>query len=207
MDKSKLDTGFNAEFVLGAVKPEQYPDEALPEIAFAGRSNVGKSSLLNKLLNRRKLARVSNTPGRTREINFFRVNCCWYYVDLPGYGYAKVGKQQRQVWDRGIGHYLNTRRDLRAVVLLLDIRRGVTDQDEEMLRYLFELGLPLLPVATKTDKLKSNPRREAIKKMRADIEAIAPLIVAPVHATSSLKGDGIVELRQTITRLLDREAE
>ncbi|ABK46154.1 small GTP-binding protein [Magnetococcus marinus MC-1] len=205
MDKSKLDTGFNAEFVVGAVKPEQYPDDGLPEVAFAGRSNVGKSSLLNKLLNRRQLARVSNTPGRTRELNFFRINQAYYYVDLPGYGYAKVGRGQREVWDRGIGLYFNSRRDLRAVILLLDIRRGMTEQDQAMLDFIFKMGLPVLPVLTKSDKLNANPRREAIKAMRLMVAEKVPLAVAPLLVTSSSKGDGILELRQTLATLLQRE--
>ncbi|MEG3638174.1 ribosome biogenesis GTP-binding protein YihA/YsxC [Magnetococcus sp. PR-3] len=204
MDKSKLDTGFNAEFIIGAVKPAQYPDDNLPEVAFAGRSNAGKSSLLNRLLNRRKLARVSNTPGRTRELNFFRVDEAYYYVDLPGYGFAKVGRGQKEVWDRGIGLYFNSRRDLRAVILLLDIRRGVTEQDQAMLDFIFEMGLPVLPVLTKSDKLKSNPRREAVKKLKAELAEKVPLAVAPLQVTSASKGDGIIELRQTLATILAR---
>ncbi|OSM06197.1 ribosome biogenesis GTP-binding protein YihA/YsxC [Magnetofaba australis] len=201
--KAPKEASYQAEFLLGAVSPSQYPEEDLPEIAFAGRSNAGKSSLLNSLLNRRKLARVSSMPGRTRELNFFLIDKSWRLVDLPGYGFARVDRRQRNVWEQGIGDYLSTRRNLRAVALLLDIRRGVTDHDEEMLEYLFQRGIPVIIVATKIDKLKANPRRAAMQKLKAEIKEKAPLLIASPVATSSLDGKGMPELRALIKQVLE----
>ncbi len=191
-----------AVFLKGAVSPKQFPLEDRAEIAFAGRSNVGKSMLLNQLLNRRNLARVSRTPGRTREINFFEVGTLWSFVDLPGYGYAKVAKSQRSVWDQTIGGYFEYRRNLRAVILLLDIRRGVTDLDHELLIHLDQLGIPCLPVATKVDKIKVGPRHHAQKNMEISLKEASHFILTPAVMVSSLKGEGISTLWQRLTHIL-----
>src|SRR5438552_578204 len=129
------------------------PEPSLPEIAFAGRSNVGKSSLLNRLLHRKKFARVSNTPGRTREINFFKVNDAFVLVDLPGYGYARVSKDKRAEWRPLIEGFLRDSPQLRGIVLLLDIRREPTDDGRHMLEFLSEIGVPTIISLTKIDKL------------------------------------------------------
>ncbi len=196
------DVNLDAEFITGAVAPGGFPADDMPETAFAGRSNVGKSSLLNRFLGRRKLARVSKTPGRTREINFFAVNKQWYFVDLPGYGYAKVEKMQRQVWDNAIGGYLSSRRNLRGVVLLLDLRRGITDLDRALMQHLADQGVSYLPVATKIDKMKGNKRREAIKKLSEALRQAPGFPILPLVAVSALTGDGIADLRRRITELL-----
>lgn len=142
------------EFLGGMASPTGWrPDPTLPEVAFAGRSNVGKSSLINRLLRRSKAARVSNTPGRTREINFFRVNDQFVLVDLPGYGYAKVSKSKKAEWKPMIEGYLRGREMLRGIVHLLDIRHDPTDDDIQMLDFLSEVGVPTMIVMTKTDKL------------------------------------------------------
>jgi GTP-binding protein len=146
----------SAEFVLSAREPAHYPPESLPEVAFAGRSNVGKSSLINTLLNRRGLARTSNTPGRTQEINFFAVNERIAFIDLPGYGYAKVPDSVRKHWGPMIETYLRERRTLRLVVLILDVRRDPSEEDLQMIRWLVHYRLRFLPVLTKTDKLSRN---------------------------------------------------
>ena len=129
------------------------PDPSLPEVAFAGRSNVGKSSLLNRLVRRKKLARVSNTPGRTREINFFRVNAEFILVDLPGYGYARISKEQRAGWRPLIEGYMRRSPQLRGIVQLIDARHDPTPDDQHMLDFLAELGVPSIIVLTKIDKL------------------------------------------------------
>ncbi|MDQ6716795.1 MAG: ribosome biogenesis GTP-binding protein YihA/YsxC, partial [Gemmatimonadota bacterium] len=129
------------------------PESDLPEVAFAGRSNVGKSSLLNTLVGRRKLARVSKTPGRTREINFFRVNDTFVMVDFPGYGYAKISKERKADWRPLIESYLKLTPQLRGIVLLLDIRREPSDDDREMLDFLAEVEIPTIVAVTKADKL------------------------------------------------------
>jgi GTP-binding protein len=138
------------------------PEPKLPEVAFAGRSNVGKSSLINTLLNRRKFARVSNTPGRTREINFFEVNGQFVLADLPGYGYARVSKEARAAWRPLIEGYLTGSPTLRGVVQLLDVRHTPTDDDLQMLDFLSHTGLPTIVVATKIDKLKKAERAKRV---------------------------------------------
>lgn len=138
------------------------PEPKLPEVAFAGRSNVGKSSLINALLNRKKFARVSNTPGRTREINFFEVNGQFVLADLPGYGYARVSKEARATWRPLIEGYLTGSPLLRGVVQLLDVRHTPTDDDLQMLDFLSHTGLPTIVVATKIDKLKKAERAKRV---------------------------------------------
>ncbi|MEO5362985.1 MAG: ribosome biogenesis GTP-binding protein YihA/YsxC [Magnetococcus sp. DMHC-8] len=191
-----------ARFVVGAVAASQFPADALAEVAFVGRSNVGKSSLLNRLLNRRGLARVSRTPGRTREVNFFRVGEQWWFVDLPGYGYASVAQGQRSVWDQLLGSYFAHRRHLRAVILLLDLRRGLTDLDRELLAHLDQYGIPALPVATKVDKLKSNDRRQALRLLEEILPRTSPFALMPVVSVSALTGDGLPVLWQRLQAIL-----
>lgn len=145
-----------AEFIKSAVKPKDYPEIALPEVAFVGRSNVGKSSLINVLINRKSLVRTSSTPGRTQLINFFDVNGRLILVDLPGYGYAKAPPELRKQWQPMIETYLAKRENLRAVVLILDIRRTPADGDLQMLRWLDTYGIPPIIVLTKCDKLSKN---------------------------------------------------
>ncbi|MEO5328845.1 MAG: ribosome biogenesis GTP-binding protein YihA/YsxC [Magnetococcus sp. THC-1_WYH] len=192
-----------AEFVTGAVNAKGFPTALVPEIAFAGRSNVGKSSLLNRLLNRKNLARVSRTPGRTREINFFSVGGTWMFVDLPGYGYAKVARDQRQSWDQVMEHYLGQRSELRAVIILLDLRRGITDLDRDLMALLALKGVPWLPVATKMDKLKSNPRRQAVRELQEAVARVPGFGMPPVVTVSSHTDEGLGVLWQRLREILD----
>jgi len=162
------------EFIGGMAAPGGWrPDASLPEIAFAGRSNVGKSSLINSLLRRKKFARVSNTPGRTREINFFRVNDRFVLVDLPGYGYARISKAQRAEWRPLIEGYLRSSPQLRGIVQLLDVRHDPTNDDLQMLEFLAELEVPTIVVLTKTDKLTGTeiPKRTREVAGRIGVEA------------------------------------
>ncbi len=142
----------SAEFVKSAVTPDQYPDTAYPEIAFAGRSNVGKSSLINALLNRKRLVKTSSTPGRTRLLNFFLVNQAFTFVDLPGFGYAKVPKSMQKSWKPMVEKYLATRLQLRGVVLLMDIRRTPRQGETDLLSWLERYQIPLVLILTKCDK-------------------------------------------------------
>jgi GTP-binding protein len=192
-----------SEFITGAVDPSGFPSDDLPETAFAGRSNVGKSSLLNRLLVRRNLARVSKTPGRTREINFFLVDKKLSFVDLPGYGYARIEKLKRHVWDKSIGGYFSSRRNLRGVILLLDLRRGITDLDKALMELLAEQGISYLPVATKIDKLRSNPKRQAIKELTKTIQNAPGFPILPIVPVSAHTGEGIPLLWQRINDLLE----
>jgi GTP-binding protein len=174
------------------------PQAALPEVAFAGRSNVGKSSLINRLVNRKKAARVSNTPGRTREINFFEVNGQFVLADLPGYGYARISKEQRAAWRPLVEGYLRDNAALRGVVQLLDARRHPSDDDLQMLDFLAAVGTPTIVVATKIDKLKAAeraPRIDALaREAGIDIDQIIPF--------SAVTGDGRDEIAEAIVGLI-----
>jgi len=146
----------SAAFVASAVKPSQYPSSSMPEIAFAGRSNVGKSSLINGLLGRKNLVRTSSTPGRTQTINFFLINNGFHFVDLPGYGYAKVPVEVRKKWGPMVERYFRAREALCAVVVILDIRRRPNEADHDLLAWLAHYSIPGIVVLTKADKLKRN---------------------------------------------------
>ncbi len=146
----------SAEFVLSAKEQRHYPPDDVPEVAFAGRSNVGKSSLINALLNRKRLARTSVTPGRTQEINFFRVNDKFYLVDLPGYGYARVPEAVRKQWRPMVETYLQERKSLRLVVVIIDVRRDPSDEDIQLMGWLVFYAINYMVVLTKADKLSSN---------------------------------------------------
>ena len=172
----------------------QLPDSVLPEVAFAGRSNVGKSSLLNKLFGRKNLAKVSQKPGKTATINFFKSGEA-YFVDLPGYGYARVSHSERDRWTELIEGYFNQDRKFALVCSLIDVRHPASALDENMVGFLKEARLPFLIVLTKGDKLsnsKCHQQRAAIKRQLA-LDDDVPMII-----TSSLKGDGMDELRKAI---------
>jgi len=189
-----------AELKAVAVRREQYPDDDLPEIAFAGRSNVGKSSLLNLLVNRRNLARVSGSPGKTRTINFYEINDAFRIVDLPGYGYAKVSKEVAWNWGDMIESYLKNRRRLIKVIQLVDIRRAPSDQDIQMHGYLKYYKLDGIVVATKADKVSKNETVKCINIIRKALSMSASDKIIPV---STLKKTGQDDLLEEIGFLLE----
>jgi GTP-binding protein len=190
----------NVEFIGGMAEKHGWrPDSSLPEIAFAGRSNVGKSSLLNTLVRRKSFARVSRTPGRTREINFFRVNNAFVLVDLPGYGYARISKGQKAEWRPLIESYLRRTSQLRGIVLLLDIRREPSDDDRAMLDFLAEMEVPTIVALTKTDKLS----KKAAGERAAEIGRALSLESEQVILFSAQSGDGRVELLDAIIDLAE----
>lgn len=154
----------NAEIVISAVSQKQYPNDQLPEIALAGRSNVGKSSFINKLINRKNLARTSSKPGKTQTLNFYRINDAFYFVDVPGYGYAKVSKTEREKWGKMMEEYFQTRQTLKAVLLITDIRHEPTRDDIQMYEFLKHFELPVVVVATKLDKIPKGKRAQHIKR-------------------------------------------
>lgn len=172
----------------------QLPPSTLPEIAFAGRSNVGKSSLINKIFNRKGLAKVSQTPGKTATINFFTIDEA-RFVDLPGYGYAKVAKSEKQRWSELIEGYFNQDRDFALVCSLIDIRHAASNLDETMVGFLIERGLPFAVILTKADKL-SNQQQQ--RQKAALVKQLALPKGTPVVVTSSAKGKGIDEVRRLI---------
>jgi GTP-binding protein len=164
-----------AEFMTSAVKPSDYPKGRLPQIAFAGRSNVGKSSLINSLTNRKNLARTSRTPGRTQLINFFNINGNLHFVDLPGYGYAKVPHRVKKNWDKMIVQYLKDNPDLKLLVFILDARRIPSDLDKQLMSWLISYHIPFLFVVTKSDKISRsalNRQLTIIKKTLSPPEGI-----------------------------------
>lgn len=189
-----------AELESVAVKKEQYPQEDLKEIAFAGRSNVGKSSLLNLITGRKKLARISGSPGKTRTINFYRINDTFRIVDLPGYGYAKVSKSISESWGRMIEDYLENRENLLKVVQLVDIRHEPSKQDAEMYSYLKYYGLDGIVVATKADKISRNQIAKQMNMIKKKLELSSEDMVIPV---SSLKKTGHDKLLDEIAALLE----
>jgi GTP-binding protein len=176
------------------------PPPGLPEIAFAGRSNVGKSSLLNRLVRRKAFARVSRTPGRTREINFFQINDQLVFVDLPGYGYARVARDQRETWRPLIEGYLENSERLQGVVQLLDIRREASDDDRMMLEFLGDLGVPTIIVVTKIDKLNVREANQRVTELTRSL-AFAEEQVIPFSAVT---GAGRDELAAAIVSLVEQ---
>lgn len=155
------------EFERSVFSPEQFPRDQLPQIAFAGRSNVGKSSMINNLLQQKNLARISSRPGKTRSINFLRINRKFYFIDLPGYGYAKVPRKEREKWKWLIDAYFGENRQLRGLVQIIDSRVGVTGNDAAMIRFSLEMEIEPFIVATKADKLKQKERAQQEKKIYA----------------------------------------
>lgn len=189
----------SAEFVGSATGPRDFPRDRRPEIAFAGRSNVGKSSLLNRLLGRRKLARVSKTPGRTQTINFYRINGTFYFVDLPGYGYARVSEQMRRSWEGMVEGYLRGREVLRAVVMIVDARHPPTVLDQEMRAWLQAAEVPHLAVLTKVDKVSRASRRRHREIAAAALQVPGPEAVLLFSAAT---GEGVRELWRDLAQYL-----
>ena len=190
----------DARFVAGATDASTLPPDSLPEIAFAGRSNVGKSSLLNALTGRRTLARTSNTPGRTRQINFFDLDRRLMLVDLPGYGYAEAPKSEISRWTASLRGYLRTRTTLCRVCLLVDSRHGIKEIDHPLMRMLDESGVSYQVVLTKTDKTGAGALALIVERTAAELAAHTAAY-PEIHLTSALKRYGIAALRATLGSL------
>jgi GTP-binding protein len=187
------------EFITSAFNNSQLPAPEYPEIAFAGRSNVGKSSLINKLVNRRGLVKVSATPGKTQSLNFFLVEENLYLVDLPGYGFAKVPRKVKNDWQGMIASYLEKRESLRCVVVIVDLRHGVKDQDLELVNWLRLIGRPLLVVYTKADKLSRNQQQQQAAALDAGFGVAREERVV----FSAKTGEGMTDLLVALDRYLD----
>jgi ribosome biogenesis GTP-binding protein ysxC len=176
-----------------AVRPNQYPDASLDEIAFVGRSNVGKSSLLNLLTNRKSLARVSGNPGKTRTINFYLINDAFRFVDLPGYGYAKVSKSITADWDRMMDDFFKQRKNLKRVVQLVDIRHEPSKLDVQMYEYLRSYGLDGLVCATKADKISGNQKQKNLSVIRKSLSLGKEDKIVPVSALKKTGHDVLLD--------------
>ncbi|WP_377888274.1 ribosome biogenesis GTP-binding protein YihA/YsxC [Alkalihalobacillus sp. R86527] len=159
-----------SDFIISAVKPEQYPVDRLPEIGLAGRSNVGKSSLINTLINRKNLARTSGKPGKTQTLNFYLINELLYFVDVPGYGFAKVSKKERDAWGRMIETYLTDRDALKAVILIVDLRHSPSNDDVMMYDWLKHYEIPVIVVATKSDKIPKGKWAKHLKDVNQTLK-------------------------------------
>ncbi|MDI6812838.1 MAG: ribosome biogenesis GTP-binding protein YihA/YsxC [Desulfitobacteriaceae bacterium] len=189
----------NAEYVCSAVKPEQYPADGLPEIAMAGRSNVGKSSLINRFLGRKNLARTGNAPGKTQTLNFYRINSAWYFVDLPGYGYAKVSYDVKSQWGPMMERYFKEREHLLAVIQIVDIRHAPSLEDVSMHDWLRSRGVPVLVVATKADKIARGKWSKQLSIVAASLGILDWHLILPFSAES---GVGVEELHIAIEDIL-----
>jgi GTP-binding protein len=189
-------------FFGSAVSPSQYPADGLPEIVLCGRSNVGKSSFINAMLNQRKIARVSGTPGKTRLINFFRVNEAFYFVDIPGYGYAQVSQSEQEAFRERIEAYLSRRSTLRAAILLLDIRRIPNADDQALIEYIRARGIPLYFVLTKADKLSNNERFRQIRAIQTALPDIDP---SAIRLFSSVTHENVEAVWTMIEPRLSRD--
>ncbi|MBX7256379.1 MAG: ribosome biogenesis GTP-binding protein YihA/YsxC [Candidatus Hydrogenedentes bacterium] len=192
----------SADFLKSAILPDQFPRDGRPEIAFAGRSNAGKSTLLNVLLNKKNLAKTSKRPGKTQMINFFDVNGSVYFVDLPGYGFAKVSKALREEWGRAITDYLATRNTLRIVAHLIDVRHKPSHNDHELLDLLEEAKVPTVLVATKVDKVGAAERMRYLEAMAEELGIDEVDSIIPFSAVSK---EGLRELWNTIDACITRK--
>jgi GTP-binding protein len=160
----------SSDIVISAVRPAQYPETDLPEFALAGRSNVGKSSFINKMLNRKGLARISSKPGKTQTLNFYLINEILHFVDVPGYGYAKVSKSERAAWGKMIETYITSREQLRAVVLIVDLRHPPTQDDVMMYDFLKHYEIPCIVIATKADKIPRGKWQKYLKVTKETLD-------------------------------------
>ena len=191
------------EFAGAIGRPGQAPPDDLRQVAIAGRSNVGKSSLVNAVVGRKRIARVSGTPGKTREINFFLINDRFFLVDLPGYGFARAPEAVRDAWKRLIEDYLSNNDRLDGLVLLIDCRRGIQEADRQLLEYLAADEIPVLVVLTKMDKLNRSGQTRAVADLRNELKIPADQVLA----TSAHSGEGVDVLAESLLALVDSNDE
>ena len=193
----------NASFILSAAKLSQLlPDEG-GEVAFAGRSNAGKSSAINCLCNQKSLARTSKTPGRTQLINFFRLDEQRRLVDLPGYGYAKVAEDIKRRWQQTMEQYLSTRQSLQGLILLMDVRHPLKEVDQQLLSWCWHVGMPVHVLLTKADKLKRGAAKNTLLEVRRELVAHSPADLTSIQLFSSLKGVGLDEAHTVLDHWLN----
>ena len=190
-----------AEIIISAVKKQQYPDTLVPEIAFAGKSNVGKSSMINALLNRRSLARTSSQPGKTQTLNFYNINDEFNFVDLPGYGYAKVSKSEQANWAAMIDSYLHGRQQLKEVILLVDIRHEPGKNDLQMYEWIKSFGFTGYIIATKADKLSRSQQMKSLNDIKKTMQIKDDNLIFPFSATSKFGVEEIWVLFESILNM------
>ena len=183
----------NPKFEISAVGPKQYPKSGLPEIVLVGKSNVGKSSFINTMINRKKLARTSSEPGKTRQINFYNIDDTFYFVDLPGYGYSKMSKKEQLQVGHFIEEYLSKRQEISLIIFLIDIRHNPTDNDKLMYNYIISSGLPCLILANKADKIAITKVDGVVKNLQKQLNPIGDIPTLPFSAERKIYTDDVWE--------------
>ena len=181
----------NPKFEISAVSPKQYPKNGLPEIVLVGKSNVGKSSFVNTMINRKKLARTSSEPGKTRQINFYNIDDTFYFVDLPGYGYSKMSKKEQEQVGKFIEEYLFNRQEISLIIFLIDIRHTPTENDKLMYNYVISSGLPFIILANKADKIAVTKVENAVKELQKNINPIGDITTLPFSSERKIYKDEV----------------
>ena len=181
----------NPKFEISAVNPKQYPKSGLPEIVLVGKSNVGKSSFINTMINRKKLARTSSAPGKTRQINFYNIDDVFYFVDLPGYGYSKMSKKEQEQVGHFIEEYLAKRQEIALIIFLVDIRHNPTDNDRLMYRYIVSSGFPCLILANKADKIAVTKVDGVVKDLQKQLNPIGDIPTLPFSSERKIYKDDV----------------
>ncbi len=181
----------NPKFEISAVGPKQYPKNNLPEIVLVGKSNVGKSSFVNTMINRKKLARTSSEPGKTRQINFYNIDDLFYFVDLPGYGYSKMSKKEQEQVGKFIENYLFHRKEISLIIFLIDIRHSPTSNDKLMYNYIISSGLPCLILANKADKIAITKVDDTVKALQKELNPIGDIPTLPFSSERKIYKDDV----------------
>lgn len=181
----------NPKFEISAVSPKQYPKNGLPEIVLVGKSNVGKSSFVNTMINRKKLARTSSEPGKTRQINFYNIDATFYFVDLPGYGYSKMSKKEQEQVGKFIEEYLFHRKEISLIVFLVDIRHTPTANDRLMYNYIISSGLPFIILANKADKIAVTKVSDAVSTLQKSLNPIGDITTLPFSSERKIYKDEV----------------
>ena len=181
----------NPKFEISAVGPKQYPKNNLPEIVLVGKSNVGKSSFVNTMINRKKLARTSSEPGKTRQINFYNIDDLFYFVDLPGYGYSKMSKKEQEQVGKFIENYLFHRKEISLIIFLIDIRHSPTSNDKLMYNYIISSGLPCLILTNKADKIAITKVNDAVKSLQKELNPIGDIPTLPFSSERKIYKDDV----------------
>ena len=181
----------NPKFEVSAVKESQYPTNGLPEIVLVGKSNVGKSSFINTMINRKKLARTSSEPGKTRQLNFYNIDNSFYFVDLPGYGYSKMSKQEQIIVGEFIEHYLSSRKEIALIIFLVDIRHDPTSNDFLMYDYVIRSGLPCIILANKADKIAKTKVDDYVKNIQKQLNPIGDIATLPFSSERKVYSDEV----------------
>ena len=181
----------NPKFEISAVSPKQYPSNDLPEIVLVGKSNVGKSSFINTMINRKKLARTSSEPGKTRQINFYNIDNCFYFVDLPGYGYSKMSKKEQEQVGKFIEEYLFNRKQIALIIFLVDIRHNPTENDKLMYNYIISSQLPCIILANKADKIAITKVDSATKNLQNQLNPLGDINTLPFSSERKIYQDDV----------------